>query len=242
MKEKETTVIKPVDKPVPCSNTNHIYQNVSKEPPREKIWTIPFLLESPKGKEFQTPDLEFDFLIDSGAESNILYIPTWNEIRILHPKLIPFKTASRLATAQGSTLTNYGTIQLFLVPTKTREQNILLNKPIKQTFYITDKKHNIVGIPFMAKNIPTINFSDSKIIIKDKNTRMHNTALTFFQIINKQSPFVSKFYPVYNKERKHLKPLSGKTYEFPIKQIHQYDESQNRQHLYMSDLEFRSIN
>ena len=28
--------------------TNHIYQNVQKKPPREKIWTIPFLLESPK--------------------------------------------------------------------------------------------------------------------------------------------------------------------------------------------------
>ena len=29
----------------------------------------PLLLESPKSKEFQPPDLEIDFLIDSGAES-----------------------------------------------------------------------------------------------------------------------------------------------------------------------------
>ena len=35
---------------------------------KEKIWTIPILLESPKGKDFQTPDVEIDFLIDSGAE------------------------------------------------------------------------------------------------------------------------------------------------------------------------------
>ena len=41
--------------------TNHIYQKVQKEPPREKLWTIPFLLESPKSKEFQPPDLEIDF-------------------------------------------------------------------------------------------------------------------------------------------------------------------------------------
>ena len=34
------------------STTNHIYQNIQKEQPREKIWTIPFLLESPKNKEF----------------------------------------------------------------------------------------------------------------------------------------------------------------------------------------------
>ena len=57
-----------------------------KKQPREKIWTIPFLLESPKNKEFQPPYLEIDFLIDSGAESNIINIPTWNEIKTLHPK------------------------------------------------------------------------------------------------------------------------------------------------------------
>ena len=37
---------------VQSSNTNHIYQNIQKEQPREKIWTIPFFLESPKGKKF----------------------------------------------------------------------------------------------------------------------------------------------------------------------------------------------
>ena len=85
-------------------NTNHIYQNIQKEQPNEKIWTIPFLLESPRNKEFQPPDLEIDFLIDSGAESNIINIPTWNEIKTLHPKLTPLATSSKLATAQGSTL------------------------------------------------------------------------------------------------------------------------------------------
>ena len=43
------------------SSTNHIYQIIQKEQPRGKIWTIPFLLESPKIKEFQPPDLEIDF-------------------------------------------------------------------------------------------------------------------------------------------------------------------------------------
>ena len=89
----------------------------------KKLLTIPFLLESPKSKEFQPPDLEIDFLIDSGSESIIINIPTWNEIKILHPKLTPLKTASTLATSQDSMLTNYGKIQLFLVPSKTMEQN-----------------------------------------------------------------------------------------------------------------------
>ena len=176
--------------------TNHIYQNIQKDQPREKIWTIPFLLESPKNKEFQPPDLEFDFLIDSGAESNIINIPTWNEIKLLHPRLKPLETSSNLATAQGSMLTNYGKIQLFLVPTRTMEQNKILNKPFKQTFHITDIKHNIIGIPFITKYIPTINILNSKLHIKDKYTKIKNTALTFFQRLNKQPPFFFKFNPI----------------------------------------------
>ena len=115
-------------------NTNHIYQNIQKEQPREKIWTIPFLLENPRNKKFQPPDLEIDFLIDSGAESNIINIPTWNEIKTLHPKLTPLATSSKLATAQGSTLVNYGKIQLFLLPTRTMEQNKILNHQLNKYF------------------------------------------------------------------------------------------------------------
>ena len=76
---KVTIPHEPEKEQVSCSHTNHIYQNVPKEPPREKIWTIPFLLESPKNKEFQPPDLEIDSLLDSGAESNLINIPTWND-------------------------------------------------------------------------------------------------------------------------------------------------------------------
>ena len=65
-----------------------IYQKSPKERhlPKEKNWTIPFLLQSSKCKEFQLPDLEIDFLIDSEAESNFITIPTWKEMKILLPK------------------------------------------------------------------------------------------------------------------------------------------------------------
>ena len=99
------------------------------------------------------------------------------------------------------------------------EQNKLLNKPFKQIFHITDIKHNMIGNPFITKYIPTIKILDSKINIKDKYTRMQNTALTFFQRKNKQPLFLSKFYHIYNKERKHLKPLSGYMYEFLFKKF-----------------------
>ena len=125
-----TTLHEPEKEQVPCSSTNHIYKNIPKKLPKENVWTIPFLLESPENKEFQPPDHEIDFLIDSGAEANKTNILTWNEIKTIHSKLTPVKTASRLATAQGSTLTNYGKIQFFFVPTTTMEQNNLLNKTI----------------------------------------------------------------------------------------------------------------
>ena len=136
-------------------------------------------------------------------------VPTWNEINTLHPTLAPIKTASKLATAQGSTLVNYGKIKFFLVPTRTMEQNKILNKPFRQTFHITDIKHNIIGIPFITKYIPTINILNSKLHIKDKYTRIKTTSLTFFQRLNKKPPFFSKFYPIYNQQREYLKPLSG---------------------------------
>ena len=121
------------------------------------------------------------------------------------------------------------------------EQNKILNKPFKQTFHITDIKHNIIGIPFITKYIPTINILNSKIHIKDKYAKTKNTDLTFFQRLNKQPPFLSTFYPIYNQEWKHLKPLSGNVYNFSIKQVHQYDKSQNKQQLFMSDFEFKPI-
>ena len=113
------------------------------------------------------------------------------------------------------------------------EQNKILNKTFKQTFHITDTKHNIIGIPFITIFIPTINILNSKLHIKVKCTRMKNTALTFFQRLNKQPSIFSKFYPIYNQERKHLKPLSGTIYNFSIKQVHQYDKGQNKQQFFL---------
>ena len=51
------------------------------------------------------------------------------------------------------------------------------------------------GKPFISKYIPTINILNSKIHIKDKYTKTKNTALTFFQRLNKQPPFFQNFIP-----------------------------------------------
>ena len=124
------------------------------------------------------------------------------------------KTASKLATAQGSTLTNYGKILFFLVPTRTMEQNKLLNKPFKQTFHITDIKHKIIGTPFITKYIPSIKILNLQNTYQRQVHKNENTALTVFQRLNKQPTVFSEFYPIYNQERKHLKPQSGNVYNF----------------------------
>ena len=61
------------------------------------------------------------------------------------------------------------------------EQNKLLTKPFKQTFHITDIKHNIIGLPFITKLFHTINVLNSKIHIEDKYTKIKNSSLTFIQ-------------------------------------------------------------
>ena len=61
---------------------NNMYQKTTTKTSqqKEKNWTIPLLLESPKSEIFQSTELEIDFSIDTGAESNISMIPTWKEI------------------------------------------------------------------------------------------------------------------------------------------------------------------
>ena len=46
---------------VQISTTNLIYQNIQKKQPGEKLWTIPFLLESPKTKNFKRQILKLIF-------------------------------------------------------------------------------------------------------------------------------------------------------------------------------------
>ena len=68
--KKKTKIIEKVaeENSTECSNTKSFYQNIPKDThlQKEKIWTIPLLLESAKSKQLLTPDLEIDFLIESG--------------------------------------------------------------------------------------------------------------------------------------------------------------------------------
>ena len=69
-------------------------------------------------------------------------------------------------------------------------------------------------MPIIMKFIPTKNKLNSKTQIKEKYTRSNNTSLTFFQRLNKQHPFFSKLYLMYNQQQKQFEPLTGHTYYF----------------------------
>ena len=79
-----------------------------------------------------------------------------NEIKTLHPKLLPSQTSSNLATAQGSILTNYGKSQLLLASTRTMEQIKLKNKTFKQTFHIIDIKTHFVAYHLLLNIYPLL--------------------------------------------------------------------------------------
>ena len=73
------------------------------------------------------------------------------------------------------------------------EQKKFLHKSFERIIRITDIKHNIVGIPFITKYIPTMNILNSKLQIKDKYTKLNILSVTFFQRLNKQPHFLKKF-------------------------------------------------
>ena len=47
-------------------------------------------------------------------------------------------------------------------------------------------------------------------------------------MFNEQTPFFANIYPIYNQQRKHLKPLSGNVYNLSISQAHQCNVDQNK--------------
>ena len=64
------------------------------------------------------------------------------------------------------TMFNFQDSQKTPIATKTMEQNKLFSKPFKQTFHITNIKHNIIGIPFNNKYKTIFSIIDSKMNIK----------------------------------------------------------------------------
>ena len=151
------------------------------------------------------PDIETEFVIDSGEETNTINLPARNEIHNLHPKFFASKTSYKLATAQGTNLTKYGKNFQSLIPTRKMEQNKLLLKPFKKILRKTDIKHKISGVPFITKNIPTTNILNSKLQTKEKYLQNLIIHLYYFFKEKINNPIFSKFYTMYNQQKKTFK-------------------------------------
>ena len=126
---------------------NNLYQNTTNrmQAPKEKKWTISLLLEKAKSKNFQSPDLEIEFLIDSGAKSNIYNLPIWKKIQTL--RISSSKSSSKLASAQVKPYKLWkNSIISCLKPNNGTKQTVFT-----QLFHKTDVKHSIVEISFVTK-------------------------------------------------------------------------------------------
>ena len=64
-----------------------------------------------------------------------------------------------------------------------------MSKPFKQTCHITDIKHNIFGIQFITKYIPTIKILNSRIHMKNK----HKNEKHSLNIFSKNKPTTTIF-------------------------------------------------
>ena len=82
----------------------------------------------------QKPNLEIDFLLDSGATLNLLNEDTWNEIKYKNSKVHLERADKTLTAANNRTIETIGTVKLNLTPERTSNGR---NKPQKTLTYIS---------------------------------------------------------------------------------------------------------
>ena len=97
------------------------------------------------------PHLETEFLLDSGATLNILNNDTWNENKEYHKFYLKARTFV-LSAANIFKLQSKGTIKFKFHPDVT-ESRILRNTSFTPTFHLSNTKFNILGTPFLEKNV-----------------------------------------------------------------------------------------
>ena len=130
-----------------CNSINTIESNPT--------WILPMYqctsLETDFTKQKTIP--EIDFLLDSGATSNLLNEDTWNELKYnnLHLKLT--KLTKTLTAADNTKIQTLGTINLGLTPERISKNRHNPHTTFNIIFYITQCDHNILGTPFFKENI-----------------------------------------------------------------------------------------
>ena len=90
------------------------------------------------------------------------------------------------------------------------------NRSFNIDFAVANIKYNILGTPFFKRLIQNIDFQQNIMTHKEQHSKLL-TKTHFSTFTEKDYPDVSYIYTIKSKEPIHLKPRSGKTIHFPIK-------------------------
>ena len=142
-------------------------------------------------KTISPPQVEIDFLLDSGATLNILNTDTWNELKEYHTlKLKPSKFV--LSAANNSKLHSNGTIKLTLYPDVTEIRNFK-NTSFTLIFHVSNTKFSILGTLFLEKYVDSIKCSSQTLEI---NCNGRKKSLKFYESSTKPPPYYSRLFPI----------------------------------------------
>ena len=90
------------------------------------------------------------------------------------------------------------------------------NRSFNIEFAVANIKYNILGAPFSKRYIQSIDFQQNVMKYKEQHPKL-TTKTHFSTFTEKDYPYTSYINNIKCKEPIHLKPRSGKTIHFPIK-------------------------
>ena len=180
-----------------------------------KIWVLPLTIYTQQKPDYKktisTPHLEIDSILDSGATLNILKTNSWNAIKVY--KQLQLKASLFvLSAANNSNLQSYGTVKLRLYPDATEDRN-LKNTSFTLTFHVSNTKYNILGTPFLEKNVESIKCSSHTLEIKHKNDIK---SLNYYDSLIKTPPYYSRLIPVIGDQSIYFTPFEHRILTYSL--------------------------
>ena len=154
-------------------------------------------------KTTSPPNLEIDFLLDSGATLHILNNDTWNEIWDYH-KLQLKACLFVILEANNSELQSNDTVKLTLYPDVT-ENRTLRKTNFARTLLLSNTKFNILGTPFPENFVESIKCLSHKVEIKHK---YETKFLRFYESSAKLPQYYSQLFFVIGNHSLFINPLN----------------------------------
>ena len=152
---------------------------------------------------------------DTGDSISVLNLPTFHviakQLNLNVPKDIENTRAKTLTVANQTEVTIVQYVSMICF-TEVNHQNRSFNIE----FAVANTKYNILGAPFLKKNIQNIDFQQNFMTYKEQHPKLP-TKTYFSTFTEKDYSYIFYIYTIKCKEPIHFKPRSGKTIHFPIK-------------------------